>query len=194
MSTTPGQPIPVANADSVYDLLFPQVPVVNDPSPPDVPANFQLVDDLQDFSADSQPNDSALASSIPTGVKSLAFDWDSQEFYLDQTGAPLVVTDEASIIEWCLLAANVPVGEYSIFSPNFGNGILDLIGAGLEGAVLYSEVARMIEEMYSKHPLITEVTVEGVTAIPQFSENAVLATITIGSVYSDNDIQLDVQM
>jgi hypothetical protein len=143
----------LTSAETEYDLLFPVIPVEDDPSPPD-DARMALVDDLADFAADEQPD----IEEEEVG-DDWAFDWGREEFFLDEYGDPLRVENEQAVIEWAQKALRTERGVYPIYSDAYGTSIPGLIGSNLPPAALKTRVQREVLECLSIHPRITNASV-----------------------------------
>jgi hypothetical protein len=179
------------DVEQSFKQLFPTIPAVDDPSPPDL-ALLQVVDDLADFAQDTVQTAAADPTLVPTGVRSLAFNWDAGELWLDSTGAPLIVEDEDTVVQWVLACANTIPGVFAVFTPDYGNSVLDLIGVGIPNSAFASEVSRAVEESFSAFSLITSIIVEAVQTFPTLDRNGVFVTITIGTVFSEDDQELTI--
>jgi hypothetical protein len=72
----------LTGAETEYDLLFPVIPVEDDPALPDE-GRLTLVDDLADFATDELSDADLVADDDEVG-DDWAFDWDTEEFFLDE--------------------------------------------------------------------------------------------------------------
>lgn len=173
--------------ETEFDLLFPVIPIEDDPYPPD---ETQLVDDLADFAQDEQPSldtieaDEALADDF-------AFDWDVSEFHVGPNGGPLRVSGEDAVVEWALKALNTPRGVYPLYPPDYGSEFDEILGRGLPTAVERAELMRSIEECLLRHPLIVEVLVDDVKRLPELGANSLLLGITLLLATSDEPVTLE---
>jgi hypothetical protein len=141
------------NAATEYDLLFPVVPLEDDPYPPSSNVLTQPVDDLADFDADEagppEEDRGAYGSDY-------AFDWDRNEFFSGVEGQPLRVSGEQAVVEWALKALRTRRGEHAIYSEGFGADLDQFIGAGFADHILASEVSQEVQSCLLQHPRIVD--------------------------------------
>jgi hypothetical protein len=179
------------DAESTYSQLFPVIPAASDPDPPDI-SQLAIADDLADFAADEQQNDTGAPVFVPLAVKSVVMNWDTEELYQSTTGSPLVVEDEDTVIGALLLISNTLPGTYSIFTPGFGNQVLDLEGLPMSSASFASEVARLTQESFSTFTMVTDVEIEAVQRFPAVDPNALFVTVAVGTVFSEELLQFNI--
>ena len=146
------------DAETEYDLLFPIVPLVDDPYPPSDVATSE-VDDLADFAGDEGGPPSV--DDEPYGVD-YAYDWDRNEFFSGVEGQPQRVDAEQAIVEWVMKALRTRKGEYAIYSADYGTNIDDVIGAAMPDHILASEVSQEVRACVLQHPRIVDCSIPGV--------------------------------
>jgi phage baseplate assembly protein W len=167
-----------------YDLLFPVIPIVDDPSPPEDDMMVE-VDDIADFAADEIGGDVEDEDTPETG-EDWAFDWDTEEFFGDQIGNPLRVTGEDAVIEWAEKALRTPKGAYAVYSDDYGSELQALIGQPMPEEARAAEIERAVEECLTYHPRIADVVVEEIGTRPDQPPDALFIT---AQVYIDDGVE-----
>jgi hypothetical protein len=180
---------------STYDLMFPVIPVVDDPSPPDV-SGLDLVDDLADFAEDERPLDlegDADSSDIDAG-EDFVLDWASGEFFTDTVGEPQRVTDEQGVIERVQKRIYTQRGQYAIYSDDYGSDVQRILGARLPSEVTYAELDRTLRECSLAEPGVIGAVVDAMApATPSLGTGSMLVAMTI-TIDRGIKVQLDLAL
>lgn len=146
--------------ESEFDLLFPTIPLDDDPSPPEM-SQLDLVDDLADFAEDSLPDDYDAESSQDER-EDIVMDWATGEFYATENAEPLRVRGADAVIEQVIRRLYTPRGEYAIHDDTYGSDLQRIIGANLTAEVTIAEIDRTTRECVAAHPQIDEVDIQGI--------------------------------
>jgi phage baseplate assembly protein W len=161
---------------SEFDIAFPTIPVVDDPSPPTLVIR---TNDLADFAEDSLPDSQAFGGQVP-GDTDILFDWDVNEPAGIADGATFTwVSDIDYLVQWFGKALETPRGRYPIYGSEYGSGLQELIGSGLPDPTFSSEVARDVVRCGTFHPRITGVTVLGIRREPIVDRLALLIDVSL---------------
>lgn len=173
-----------AEDESLYDLLFPVVPLEDDPAA-DEEGLYALVDDIDDFAQDSASEDPVVfAEENESGTTDYAFDYDFGDFYLDETGQPQRVSEADAVVEWAIKALNTPKGAYAIYSPEYGSDLQEIVGLGVPDAIAHALIADSVTSCLAQHPAITDVEIDAIFRSPSLGVGAYLVSL---SLYLDED-------
>lgn len=180
----------LVDEETEYDLLFPTIPIEDDPRPPE-DLEFTLVDDLADFAEDEAEDD--FDEEARDEGATWAFDWDSGEFFHTEQGEPERVEGEDAVLEWAMKALNTPRGVFPIYPPEYGCNIHSLIGQALPDTLVYALVGREVRDCLMFHPRITAVEIESITFDESVDRDTLVVTVSLSLDTDDDPVQLDVR-
>jgi hypothetical protein len=112
--------------------------------------------------------DEARSPEVEALGLSLAFDWRTLRFHITPGGDPLIVTEQAALLEDILKVLLTPRYRVPIYSPDYGADWDELIGQPLP--FVKAEIPRIVTEALMVDPRIESVERIEIAALPDVSD------------------------